>query len=195
MKKTAMKIISTLLCLISIFSLSFSVANASSATDETQLNNLGDVNIDGSVTAADARLALRSSANLEKLDKIQTFLADVNKDGKVTAADARQILRVSAKLDVFRVNVKLEVGQEYVVDSVYVIGSYGVFYTVSPETGLDVTETIEELPHGTPEGEAAEQIYTFTAKESGMYEADFKFAQFGDQQNVRNEIVFTFTVK
>ncbi len=194
MKKTAMKVISTLLCLASIFSLSFSVAYASSATDETQLNDLGDVKTDGYVTAADARLALRASANLEKLDEKQTFAADVNIDGKVTAADARQILRVSAGIDVFRVNVELEVRQEYVIDSIYDLGAYGWSYTVSPETGLDVAKTVEKLPSDTPEGTAPEQVYTFTAQAPGTYTSDFKLAHLGDH-NVLNEIVFTFTVK
>lgn len=62
---------------------------------------LGDINNDGSVTAADARLALRAAAKLDVLDADATKIADVNFDGKVTAADARLILRVAAKLDVF----------------------------------------------------------------------------------------------
>ena len=58
----------------------------------------GDVNGSGSVTASDARLALRASASLETLDSAQIACADVNGDGNVTANDARQILRYSAKL-------------------------------------------------------------------------------------------------
>ncbi len=57
-----------------------------------------DVNCDAKITAADARLALRHSARLEKLDDIQFRAADVNEDGKVTAADARLILRKPARL-------------------------------------------------------------------------------------------------
>lgn len=62
---------------------------------------LGDVNNDGRVTAADARLALRISAKLEAADDMQFLAADVDKNNKITAADARKILRVSAKLDEF----------------------------------------------------------------------------------------------
>lgn len=57
-----------------------------------------DVNCDGRVTAADARLALRTSAKLEALSMIQKLAADVNDDGKITAADARLILRKPAKI-------------------------------------------------------------------------------------------------
>lgn len=60
---------------------------------------LGDVNGDGAIKAADARLALRCSAKLEELSEEQIKVADVDKSGKVTASDARKILRVSASLD------------------------------------------------------------------------------------------------
>ncbi len=65
---------------------------------------LGDVNLDGIVTAADARLALRISARLEDYpaeDDVVFMNADVNGDGYITAADARIILRVCAGLSSF----------------------------------------------------------------------------------------------
>ena len=60
---------------------------------------MGDVDLNGKVEAADARLALRVAAQLETLDEVQLILADVNADNKIIAADARSILRVSANLD------------------------------------------------------------------------------------------------
>lgn len=65
---------------------------------------LGDVNLDGKITAADARLALRISARLENypaVDSVVFMNADVNGDGVITAADARIILRVSAAISEF----------------------------------------------------------------------------------------------
>lgn len=62
---------------------------------------LGDVNLDGNITAADARLALRASARLTQLSDEAFLAADVNIDRKITASDARKILRVSAGLDSF----------------------------------------------------------------------------------------------
>lgn len=59
----------------------------------------GDVNGDAAVTAADARLALRYSAQLEVLLPVQLTAADTNYDSNVTAADARTILRISANLE------------------------------------------------------------------------------------------------
>lgn len=60
----------------------------------------GDVNMDGKVNAADARLALRISASLEKLTDEILDIGDMTGDNKLTAADARKILRKSAKLDI-----------------------------------------------------------------------------------------------
>lgn len=59
----------------------------------------GDINMDGKVNAADARLALRISASLEKLTDEILEIGDMTGDNKLTAADARKILRKSAKLE------------------------------------------------------------------------------------------------
>ena len=59
----------------------------------------GDVDGDGKITAADARLILRRAAKLISFTMEQDARADVDKDGKVTAADARKVLRVSAGLE------------------------------------------------------------------------------------------------
>ena len=67
------------------------------APDETVLP--GDIDLDGKISASDARLALRASVGLEKLDEKQLAAADVDKNGKVTAADARLILRASVGLE------------------------------------------------------------------------------------------------
>ena len=62
----------------------------------------GDVDDDGSITAADARLALRRAVQLEtfEADSAKYLAADVDKDGAVTASDARLILRKAVNLDV-----------------------------------------------------------------------------------------------
>ena len=61
----------------------------------------GDVNGDGKITAADARIVLRISAKLDSMENYNLPLEafDVTGDGKLTAADARKILRISAKLE------------------------------------------------------------------------------------------------
>lgn len=54
---------------------------------------LGDVDGDGKLTSADARLTLRAAAQIIELTMQQEANADVDKDGKITAMDARLILR------------------------------------------------------------------------------------------------------
>ena len=60
---------------------------------------IGDVNNDGKITAADARLALRISAKIDTPTEYQAKAADWDGNGKITAMDARSILRKAAKLD------------------------------------------------------------------------------------------------
>ncbi len=58
----------------------------------------GDVDGDGSIAAADARVALRYSVGLDALSEEQIKLADYDENGSITAADARCIIRVSVGL-------------------------------------------------------------------------------------------------
>lgn len=60
---------------------------------------LGDANLDGKVTAADAAEILRYVVGLTELDASALFFADVNLDGSVTAADAAFILRAVVGLE------------------------------------------------------------------------------------------------
>ena len=62
---------------------------------------VGDINADGAVTAADARLALRFAVDLETPVGRQRLAADADHDGVLSAADARLILRVVVELEVF----------------------------------------------------------------------------------------------
>lgn len=85
------KIISSILLVVMIMSVA--VIPCSAAIRK------GDINGDGRISAADARLALRYAAKIESLTADQVSAAEVNQDNKITAADARKILRVSAKLE------------------------------------------------------------------------------------------------
>ena len=60
---------------------------------------MGDVDLNGKITASDARAVLRYSAKLTTLTRDQLAVSDINSDSRVTAADARIILRISAKLE------------------------------------------------------------------------------------------------
>lgn len=56
----------------------------------------GDLNGDGKVTAADARIALRIASKMQKPTEAQLKAGDINGDGKITAADARAILKMAS---------------------------------------------------------------------------------------------------
>lgn len=61
----------------------------------------GDVNLNGKVESADARLALRASVKLESYPEksYEFFAADADLDKTISSADARLILRASVKLE------------------------------------------------------------------------------------------------
>lgn len=64
---------------------------------------VGDCNCDGRITSADARIALRLSANLDRPYDYENCHGAYDSDhsGTISASDARNILRYSAKLDKF----------------------------------------------------------------------------------------------
>ena len=95
MKPTIVKALSlalSLLMLVTVAPLRFQAA----AADELIA---GDVDLDGKVTSADARLALRTSVRLEHLSAEQSLRADADHNGSITPSDARLILRCSVKLE------------------------------------------------------------------------------------------------
>ena len=59
----------------------------------------GDLDLDGKVSSADARLALRTSVGLENLSMKALHNADIFDSGIITPANARTILRVAVGLD------------------------------------------------------------------------------------------------
>ncbi len=60
---------------------------------------LGDVNDDGLINAADARLILRHAVRLTGEGRFLLEAADVDGDGIVRSSDARNVLRYAVKLD------------------------------------------------------------------------------------------------
>lgn len=68
-------------------------------TDPAPTQMMGDVDTDGEVTSADARLVLRAAVGLEAFTAAQTALADPDADGEITSADARLVLRAAVGLE------------------------------------------------------------------------------------------------
>lgn len=75
----------------------FGFVSCTAATGDAAGTVPGDVNGDGRVTAADARLVLRAAVGLDASDPARM---DMNADGKVSAADARLVLRLSVGLEI-----------------------------------------------------------------------------------------------
>lgn len=105
-KKTLLRLIvlSTLVILVFAAAVIFRGTGALSDTAqaaETGVRYHGDVDDDGEVTAADARLALRACVGLEDYapDSLRFARADYDKDGEITASDARMILRTAVALE------------------------------------------------------------------------------------------------
>lgn len=59
----------------------------------------GDIDNDGAITAADARIALRLAVGLEEHDEFRMYAADIDGDNAVTPADARILLRIAVQLE------------------------------------------------------------------------------------------------
>ncbi|MBQ7638548.1 MAG: SH3 domain-containing protein [Clostridia bacterium] len=81
-------------------SIKYTCANCSASFTETiSAPVYCDADLDGMVTASDARLALRYAVGLEKLPDASLTAADADNSKSVTSADARQILRIAVDLD------------------------------------------------------------------------------------------------
>ena len=93
MKKTIKRVISFILSAV-IFTTVFTFGASAE-----ELVRSGDVNRDSTISAADARLALRISAHLENANWLMKKSADADGNDKITAGDARTILRVAANLE------------------------------------------------------------------------------------------------
>ena len=68
-------------------------------TDKDAYYSLGDIDLDGIVSSADARLALRAAVKLQDLDALLQQLADADRDNTVSSTDARLILRAAVRLE------------------------------------------------------------------------------------------------
>lgn len=79
------------------------ISGKDSAETTTAAENIkGDVDLNGKLTAADARTILRVAAKLEFIDNSRMIAADYDGDGFITAKDARYTLRDAAGLDPYK---------------------------------------------------------------------------------------------
>ena len=89
-----------LTCIILAFTLGiFASATETETPDTTDGCLLGDVDFDGKITSADARLILRYSVSLEDLSDLAIAYSNIDMDETVSSADARLALRTSVNLE------------------------------------------------------------------------------------------------
>ncbi len=89
MRKTERRVLSLLLALVlCLASLPLCGGTAAAPAPKT-----GDLDGNGKITTADARLALRAAIGLERLSADACVNADADRNGQITTADARLILR------------------------------------------------------------------------------------------------------
>lgn len=140
MKRVPERLIAAVLSAMLFLTVFFCLANAS----EVYLS--GDVDNDGSISAADARLTLRFSVNLDEYSLGELKLCDMNKDGSVNASDARTVLRIS-------------VGLESAVNKNVTVDSEDFEIIVNPSPNKELFEWV--LP-AMPQVEASSGTFTFT---------------------------------
>lgn len=139
--KRSLRLIALLLSALSL-NLIVPVANAEGV--------LGDIDGDNCITFADARLALRFSAGMEKPTSAQKTAADMNKDGKITLEDVKSVMGNSLDIESYEESL-LRQGfpKSYVEDLVELHKKYPEWEFVPMITGLDWQKSIdgERDPH------------------------------------------------
>lgn len=147
----------------------------------------GDINGDGTITAADARLCLRAAAQLEELTEPQIDAADVNNKSGITSADARKILRISAGLDASE-NMTVETTADwgFIIGPLKGSGSGQYYWQCEIDyDGLAVTQESVDSPEGV-DGASAKTFFVFTPEKPGKYTVTLKLAD-SKQENVVDE--------
>lgn len=151
----------------------------------------GDVDADGRITAADARLCLRVSAQLEEIEFTQSIAADIDGNGKITSADARKILRFSAGLDTPEtMNYELSLsGWGFIIGPMKNAGSGRYYWQCEVDTdGLTFTEESVDNTEG-KDGASPEYFFVFTAEKTGNYTVTFTLTD-----SKQAEIIDTFSI-
>ncbi len=109
----------------------------------------GDADLDGTLTAADARLVMRASVGLETTGSDIVPVADCDDDQQLTAADARLILRASVHLEELACHTFAEVRENGAIRTVCTV--CGKDQRSVPAAPAELTQSLKE---------AADQIST-----------------------------------
>ena len=155
----------------------------------------GDLNGDKKVTAADARLALRSAVGIDTVFDTRFKAADTNADGKITAGDARSLLRIAVGLESAEtlsfsvpVGVPLLLGPFYWND-----GGYQWLLDAGDQAEMfEVRETVADVvPKNLPPGSTGNpRFYIVEGLKQGSYLLKLSF-----QRPWNGETLESYTVR
>ncbi len=139
-----MKILSVFMSVLLIFSLCLT-ANATE-TDTPVTFHMGDVNLDGSITADDARLILRTAVGLDSITREAIVYGDCDFDSSIGASDARLTLRTAVGLE-----EKQSYSFEITDNKDASCSEEGFIKAKCAVTDKEVSITVKKLPHTPPE--------------------------------------------
>ncbi|MBO5396651.1 MAG: dockerin type I repeat-containing protein [Clostridia bacterium] len=139
-----MKILSVLLSILLVLSLCIT-ANAAE-TDSPVMKPLGDVTLDGKVTADDARFILRTAVGLDSIPSDSVIYCDCDFDGAIGASDARLALRTAVGLE-----EKQSYSFEITDNKAASCSEEGFIKGKCAVTDKEVSITVKKLPHTPPE--------------------------------------------
>ena len=157
----------------------------------------GDVNLDGQVTAVDARLCLQTVASPDL--GISSILsnrsnADVNNDGKITAVDARIMLQNVAGITEIVTYAQAEKGGSFVVGPLHSSGSTPYYWQCEVDKSeLNFFDKIFDNSSTEVIGGLVNQYFVFTPDTKGTYTINFKLAN-ANQTEIIDEFSCVLTV-
>ncbi len=99
----------------------------------------GDLNKDGKITAADARIALRLSVNLEEGNEFINYAADIDGDNVVTSADARILLRIAVGLENYSIDDLMNIP----TSKIEILGTYQKALKEAAKAKLGYTKAVK----------------------------------------------------
>lgn len=188
------KVFLIMICIAIVFLSEFSVYSLDISEDDIYISNfkstdivLGDMNFDGKITSADARICLRASAKIVVLSEDQIKVADVYGTGKIDSSCARKILRVAAKLENMNIVIRVKVGQKLIIkpDSGAFTTTWKCFSSDTNDITVDFVMENNTVPDTV--GSLYDQFFIIKAEKADRYTLNFKQVTAWNNNEVHNE--------
>lgn len=159
---------------------------------DTIFSRPGDVNTDGSVTAEDARLALRAAVGLDTLDTYQHNALLFNGKQTIDSAAARSVLRCSLGMENLHYNECTVNDLQQVVFGPFASGSGTPYeWTCTVQSENDVQAEEKRIVTSNVPGALIKQHFVLSDPENGEYTLTFEYKSVFDP----TDILETYTVK